>query len=596
MRKSKSNNYISDDLQLQRDYVKRLKAQGFKFPLIAAESFVRGMRDSGYRSTATAINELIDNAIQAQATRVDVLLAYEPTNKSFKKQDFIAVIDNGHGMDEDMMKAAVMWGGTHGENDRHGLGRYGFGLPSASVSIARRYAVYSKVPGGKWFKITIDLHAIATGKFEGGVVTVPDPVEAMLPDFVRAVLPEGDLAHGTVIVLELLDRLTGGYHTSASFKQNELHQLGVTYRDLLRNTEIHVIDVAATVDDTRVEPIDPLFLRSDARYYDENEVHAEAIPEAFFEVKSEDGKSTGAVRIRYAYMPPGFLPEGNRSSARLKVRKENNGLIIMRAGRQIDVVTRGPRFTVQNNDKYWGAEITFDPTIDEEFGVTTNKQQITISERMWELLRANGLIQAINQMQKRHDKDWGYADTRKLPKDKPSEEIAAEAAKFLNRKATKPSVEKERQSKEALEREAARRAKEKGTTPEKAKEELEAEVAEKPYVVIFEADRGEFYRVERVGGQRRLCINTNHRFYTDVYNHPATTARMKTALELMLFVLGLCELDSEEDREIFYRMERGEWTRRLETYLQLLDRRESVTDDKAAATAQAEDAAEELAS
>src|SRR2546423_1158865 len=61
------------DLEKQNRYVDRLKSHGERgFSLIAADAFVRGMRDSGYRSTATAVDEFIDNSIQAGAERIDV--------------------------------------------------------------------------------------------------------------------------------------------------------------------------------------------------------------------------------------------------------------------------------------------------------------------------------------------------------------------------------------------------------------------------------------------------------------------------------------------------------------------------------------------
>jgi hypothetical protein len=63
---------------------------------------------------------------------------------------------------------------------------------------------------------------------------------------------------------------------------------------------------------------------------------------------------------------------------------------------------------------------------------------------------------------------------------------------------------------------------------------------------------------------------------------------MRTALELLLFSMGSCELESEDDREMFYKNERSEWTKRLDTYLQLLDRREPVSDARSAATVAAE--------
>jgi hypothetical protein len=592
MSKSVSS-FINEDLQQQHDYVAKLNREGFSFPLIAAEAFVRGMRESGYKSTATAINELIDNAIQAQATRIDIVLGYLAGNKTKAKPDKIAVIDNGHGMEPDMIKAAAMWGGTHRENDRRGFGRFGFGLPSASVSVGKRFSVYSKTPSGRWHLLVIDLEDIAAGKMTDnqGVTMVPHPQPTDLPDFVSQVLPDGDLPHGTIILLEKLDRLSNGYITTKAFRQNELQEVGVTYREVLRTTEMHVIDVGDKTVDVLVDAIDPLFLRADARYYDETDIHADPLPELVFEVKpTEESPCAGLIRVRYAYFPPGFLPEDSKAdSPRLKVRKANTGLIMMRNARQVDVVTVGPKFSVSNNDRHWCCEITFDATLDEDFGVTTNKQQIIMKDRIWQFLRANGVISAINQMRTRYAKDHGYSRGKtRQDEAKQSEEIASEASKFLVRKPTKPSVAKEQKNKEAIDKEAERIARQENKPKEEVRAAIEADIEEKEYKVMFESDRGEFYRVEQVGGQKRLYINTSHRFYSDVYNVPGATNRMRTALELLLLTLGVSELESEGDKEIFYRVERGEWTRRLETYLQLLDRRDPVADARAAATVEAE--------
>ncbi|MDI7864598.1 ATP-binding protein [Rhizobiaceae bacterium n13] len=83
------------------------------------EAFVRGIRDLGYRSNADALSEFIDNALQAYADRIDILFGY--SDSSSKKPTQIAVVDNGYGMDADMIRMAVMWGGTHRESDRNGL-------------------------------------------------------------------------------------------------------------------------------------------------------------------------------------------------------------------------------------------------------------------------------------------------------------------------------------------------------------------------------------------------------------------------------------------------------------------------------------------
>ena len=119
-------------LEAQRAYARESSGRS-QFGLMVPEAFVRGIRDLGYRSNSDAVAELIDNALQAYADRIDVLFGYDGSTSN-KKPAQLAVVDNGHGMEPDMIRMAVMWGGTHRENDRHGLGRYGYGLPCSSVS------------------------------------------------------------------------------------------------------------------------------------------------------------------------------------------------------------------------------------------------------------------------------------------------------------------------------------------------------------------------------------------------------------------------------------------------------------------------------
>ena len=52
-------------IQEQRDLIGRLESDDFGWDLMVGDAFVRGMRDIGYKSTAFALAELVDNSIQA---------------------------------------------------------------------------------------------------------------------------------------------------------------------------------------------------------------------------------------------------------------------------------------------------------------------------------------------------------------------------------------------------------------------------------------------------------------------------------------------------------------------------------------------------
>lgn len=579
-----------DDLEAQRNYVKELKESGFDFPLIAAMSFVEGMRDSGYRNTATALDEFIDNAVQAGAGHIYIVTGYDRDNNTQKKPDQIAVVDDGHGMDPDTIRLAVLWGGTHRFNDRTGFGRFGFGLPSAAVAVARRYTVYSKVDGGEWFAVTVDLDEIAASKYTDhkGVVRAPAAKKLSPPEFVRLHCPIDKLEHGTVIVLEKTDRLSPGFNTSESFTRKMLEHLGLIYRGLLRSHKLFVVDTAGKGLVKEVEPVDPLFVTPGARFYDSNpKVIAEELPETRFEVKDRAGKeSLGVVRIRYSRLPGGFQEseDGRLDKGRFNVMDENNGLIIMRSGRQVDVVARNPWTTFVNYDRNWAIEISFDPKLDEEFGVTTNKQQITISDRMWQLLEENGVSTAIAQLRKRNTQERAEQRSKTEKNEvKLSEQIATEAEKY--QEPVPVTQEQEEKSKQQLKEEVERKKRETG----KPEPEIVAEILGHPYKVEYETLPGApFYRMIQVGGQRRLYVNMAHRFYTDVYEGAETSPRVKAALELLLMVLGACEVEASGDRERFYVSERSIWSRRLGLMLDLLESKDSAQEEEDAQQAERE--------
>jgi hypothetical protein len=600
---------VSPDLEAQRAYVKAMAEKKFDFSLTVADAFVRGIRDLGYKSTATALDELIDNAEQSDARNVHVAL--QSAGNAGAQVEAIAVIDDGHGMDPEMVRLAAIWGGTSRENDRSGFGRYGYGLPSAAVSQGRRFTVFSAVAGGKFNAVTVDIDAISNGDpkyHRGGRIIVPEPLPAALPDWVQRYIDDqlkarvgepgkrlGDaMQHGTVVLIDKLDRLT--WKTNQHLTTNLQQHFGIVYRNYLR-------DMAVWVHGKRVEALDPLFITPYARFFDLDEDRAEALEPVEFEVKGdEDRRPAGYVRVRFAYFPPTFgakdkardADRGNQNS-RFAVMKEHNGFIVLRNGRQIDIVTRTPWFTFVNNDRYWKVEIDFDASLDEEFAITTSKQQVVISERMWTKLREAHVLQAIDGLRKRFMRDFAR---RKEQRDAGREarrasEIAMQDAEKYKPRRPIETPEQRQRSEEHLKQEIRRVARETGRPEVEVAPEVEAETKARPYKVVLEDLPGApFYRVEQRGGQKVLLINRAHRFYGDIYVAHDSTPHLRATLEVLLFVIGDCELDASDDGQVFYQLERGEWSKRLTVALDRLGHVDNIADQLEALRVAAEDVGE----
>src|SRR6185312_8424201 len=112
---------LLSELERQQKYLDQLPER-FTYPLFNSKRALESQRQSGYRNTAAAAREIVDNAIEAHADRVDVVFE-RPTagsrrsNQRKNSVTAVAFIDNGSGMLPNMARYALSWGGgTHFED------------------------------------------------------------------------------------------------------------------------------------------------------------------------------------------------------------------------------------------------------------------------------------------------------------------------------------------------------------------------------------------------------------------------------------------------------------------------------------------------
>lgn len=157
--------------------------------IVPAHLVVHAMRDNGYKNAAYALAELIDNSIQASATTVELLCAERVSNVGQRQRSRIhqiAVLDNGKGMDSDVLKIALQFGnGTNlSPTNQTGMGKFGMGLPSASISQCTRVEVWSWQNGIESALYTyLDVEQIRTGQQK----SIPEPEYRPIPHLWRTV-------------------------------------------------------------------------------------------------------------------------------------------------------------------------------------------------------------------------------------------------------------------------------------------------------------------------------------------------------------------------------------------------------------------------
>jgi hypothetical protein len=103
---------------------------------------IESMRDIGY-SLETALADIIDNSITAQARSIRLLA------DTTSAQPSLAILDDGEGMTEDELLAAMRPGSRNPleTRDKEDLGRFGLGLKTASFSQCRTLTVASRKNG-----------------------------------------------------------------------------------------------------------------------------------------------------------------------------------------------------------------------------------------------------------------------------------------------------------------------------------------------------------------------------------------------------------------------------------------------------------------
>ena len=236
-----------------------------QFDIVPTHLAVQAMRDNGYKNAAYAIAELMDNAIQAGATHVELLCGekssvVEQRNRTRVEQ--IAVLDNGCGMDAAVLRMAMQFGnGTRLEaGQQTGIGRFGMGLPASSVSQCTRVDVWTWQDGVENSVHTyLDLDQIKQ-RLQNNV---PRPTAQTVPDIWRKVGNEwGD--SGTLVVWTNLDKCT--WRTSTAIIDNSEFLIGRMYRRFLDSGQVSIrlswfnLDNPCTLFSKAAEPNDPGYL------------------------------------------------------------------------------------------------------------------------------------------------------------------------------------------------------------------------------------------------------------------------------------------------------------------------------------------------
>ena len=366
-------------------------AQRLNGEVLPPELAVKAMRDSGYKNTAYALAELIDNSVQASASMVEVICleAYRQVNeRSSRRIQAIGILDNGDGMSPETRRFALQFGnGTH-LTVRKGIGRFGMGLPNSPISQCRRVEVWTWQNGpdnAMYSYLDVD-------EIEGRrLFAVPAPDHKPLPDEWRARC-ENIETTGTLVLWTNFDDHRLSWRGALATLRNTESLVGRMYRKFIDDGRLSIRLLALLEDegdptfDRPVRVNDPLYLMRNSstsdpfdkepmfqHWGDEDEV---------FSIDYDAATHDVIVRMSWAReetVPDDRSDRGSKPYG--KHAAKNIGLSIVREGRELDL---DPAWTnsYDPTERWWGVEVEFPSTLDEVFGVTNTKQNATIFSHM----------------------------------------------------------------------------------------------------------------------------------------------------------------------------------------------------------------------
>ena len=381
------------------------------------ELALRALKSGPYKNTAYALAELLDNSADARANAIGVALIVDNEQR---QPHMIAVLDDGDGMEAEVLKHCVQYGYARTpdqtkEPGQKRLGKFGVGLVAASFSQCSDLQVMSWQNG-------------ETGGNEGALSTrlslseendgiranvLPEPTRELLPDWASSAfrgMPKAISAmpHGTLIIWR---EVTPDWKRAATLQDNLADLCGRIHREFIRLRNLKIVVNVYNLNSGQVEstkmalPVDPTFLsnwgtkeltqhgfkraktlfqpytghRGDAGKDDTgdyehqiiNVPHGSTDKEAIgcyvLTCSYRSDRVTEDPELAEQFAQPGDAPYG-------KLAKRLQGVSIMRAGRELSLDPTWLRVS-QTVDRWISVSIDFDSSLDDVFGVSSDKQQ-----------------------------------------------------------------------------------------------------------------------------------------------------------------------------------------------------------------------------
>jgi len=364
------------------------------------------LQDNGYKSTVSAISEIVDNSIQANAKNIDIVIIRN-TTRIADEIDEILIVDNGDGMKQEIFNKALQMAAGNKSRAKKGLGKYGQGLPNSSISQTKRVEVYTfqneqilynhidldeiYASGEAYLpeienKKEIDIPLIKSGKIKPPATGTI--VRWIAPNKVKPKTARTLVSHFEQIAGRTFRKYIAGFTDKGGNKFK--CKIGILVFDFNgKNYEPNDFDSIKNI-----VPFDPMFLMADTQMnklfpqsdHPTSTLYEEPIKKTFKVMYNGEEVETD-VEIKLSYCKKeernrygrnaGSTDFGRKYLSRNMVGTSGyNNISIIREGREIDSGSFGFIGDVSDpRERWWSAEIIVEPIIDSIIGIDNKKQQ-----------------------------------------------------------------------------------------------------------------------------------------------------------------------------------------------------------------------------
>jgi Histidine kinase-, DNA gyrase B-, and HSP90-like ATPase len=477
-----------------------------------AGRLIESLRYLGY-GNYEAIADLVDNSIDAEATKIHVSVQHRESHVQ------IAVADDGDGMDMATLDQAMRLGSLTARDVNSDLGKFGMGLVTASLSIAKRCHVVTKTSDG-YVSSAWDVDEIsAKNSFCKHLDKATAEEKATLDHFI------GQAASGTVLLLTKCDNLTN--RNTTSFAKTLASHLARTHRYFIESgREIFV-------NDEKLSPVDPLQLTHE---------RTEVVIDEVFQIAVDDAtaKRTENVRVRIV-----LVPEATSSELDIGRSMKAQGFYVMRNLREVMSAVTLNFFTKHNDFNRMRGELFFPGTLDRWVGIEFTKRQVNLDQSVFDQLAAT-LIPTCRTIKRRE------ATKKRVQTGSVQKEVHERAAKTIAEKdklLIKPKARIER------------RASPGNTSQPKPSRTGEPERERRNFARVQSLDaklnceireerlgpNGQIYECDLEGKKIVLRYNVEHPFYQKFVVDNLDDTRLVTTVDFLIYSMASAELRMLDD-------------------------------------------------